>query len=250
MMTVTICALVVVVLIGVSPPARRFAKSIFAWGEAKADRAAENVANADPLGVYKTKIANAVENGKLANAVVEQAAKQLISLENQIASDLKEQTRLTNRIQAVVDKGDPNNTAAGYAADLGRVEESLVTNQEQRDLAQNQYDSNLKLVERYEREISLARKDADQLGLQLAQSEAEKNLYQMTASLKDTLSLGDLAQARQRIQDNINANKGSAKASRDLGKQDFSEEDDLELEREAAAAAILDRFKKKPDVSQ
>lgn len=235
---------VILVLAALSPPARRFFKSLGAYGGAQADRAAEAVLSADPLGVYKTQINNAIESGKNANKVVETAAKQLVSLENQIADDLKEQTRLTNRLQAVVDKGDPNKTASKYAADLARVEEHLKINQEQKITAQAQYDENLKLVERFEREIDNARKDAAQMGFELAQSEAEKNLYQMTAALKDQLNLGDLAQARNRVKDQINTNKGATRAARDLSRQGRAEEDDEELERNAAADAVLARFQK------
>lgn len=235
---------VCLILAALSPPARRFFKALGAYGGAKADEASEAVLGADALGVYNTMINNAVENGKNANSVIETAGKQLVSLNNQIADDLKEQTRLTRRIQACVDKGDPNKTAAGYAADLARVEEHLKTNQEQKIIAQQQYDDNLKLVERYEREINQARKDAQEMGLQLAQSKAEKDLYQMTAALKDKLNLGELSQARRRVQDQINANKGSTMAARDLSRQGLAEESDEELERQEAAAAVLARFQK------
>jgi hypothetical protein len=233
---------VILILVAVSPPARRFFKSLGLFAGAKADEASEAILNADPLGVYKTAINNAVENGKNANKVVETAGKQLVSLNNQIADDLKEQQRLNNRIKSVLAKGDPNKTAAGYAADLARVEANLETNQAQKLVAQQQYDENLKLVERYEREINNARKDAEQMGMQLAQSEAEKDLYQMTAALKDKLNLGELAQAKQRVQNQINANRGSTMAARDLSRQGLAEESDEELERQEAAAAVLARF--------
>lgn len=243
---IVLAVVVVLVLVAVSPPALRFFKALGLYSGAKADEASEALLNADPLGVYKTQIANAVEQGKNANKVVETAGQQLVSLENQIADDLKEQARLTARIKACVAKGDPNKTAAGYAADLARVEAHLKINQDQKVVAQQQYDDSLKLVERYEREINIARKDAQDMGLQLAQSEAEKNLYQMTAALKDKLNLGDLAQAKKRVQDQINANRGSTMAARDLSRQGLAEESDEELERQEAAAAVLARFQPQP----
>jgi phage shock protein A len=242
--TILIAVVVVVCLAAISPPARRFFKAIGLWGGAQADKGAEAVLNADPLGVLKTQIKNAAENGKQANAVVVAAAKQLVSLENQIADDLKEQQRLTTRIESVLAKGDPNKNAAKYAADLARVEENLKANEEQKAIAQQQYDDNLKLVERFEREIQEARKDAAALGAQLQQSEAEKNLNQMSAALKDRLNVGDLAAARQRVKDQINENRGASKASRDLNRVALAEEEDEELERSAAAEAVLARFQK------
>ena len=247
MSTLILAVLVLLVVASLSPPARRFFKSILAYGGAQADRAADSVRNVDPLGVYRTQIENAVENSRNASSVVEKAAKQLVSLETQIADGLKEQTRLTNRLQAVVDQGDPNKTAAKYAADLSRVEEQLEANKQQRDIAQDQYDDNLKLVTRFEDQIKKARQEVKDMGLQLQQSQAEKDLHQMTASLKDKLSLGDLSEARQRVKDQIDANKGAARAARDLNGGSIAEESDDELESNASVQAVLARFQKKQE---
>lgn len=243
-------AVVLIALAAVSPPARRFLKALGLYGGAQVDKSSEALLNKDPLGVLKTQIANSAENGKQANAVVEAAAKQLVSLENQIADGLKEEQRLTNRIKSVLAKGDPNNNASKYAADLARVEENLQINQDQKQIAQQQYDDNLKLVERFEREIQEARKDAADLGLQLQQSEAEKNLHQMSASLKDKLSYGDLSVARERVKDQITANRGAARAARDLNRIGLAEEEDDELEHSAAAEAVLARFQTKGEVEE
>jgi len=232
----------VILLAAVSPPARRFFKGLINLGSAKLDAAADGVRNTDPLGQYKTHIANAVENGRHAQSVVEKAAKQLVSLNNQIAEDLKEKQRLESRLKAVVANGDPNKTAERYALDLDRVESNLAANQAQHGSAQETYDENLKLVERYEREVSAARKDAEQLGFQMEQSRAEKDLFQMTASLKDQLNLGDLADARRRVQSQIDTNRGASKAARDLSRQGIAEDADEEFERKERAAAILARF--------
>lgn len=236
-------AVVFIGLLTMTRPGRRLLKAIGLNFSASTDRMAEAINGNDPLGVYKSQIANAVDAAKSASKVVEMAAKQLVSLENQIAEGLKDQTRLTNRISAVIQSGDPNKTAAKYAVELARVESNLKTNQEQRELAQTQYDENLKLIEIYERQISDARKDAEQLGMQLSQSEAEKNLTQMSTAIKDQLNLGDLAQARRRVQEQINTNRGAAKAARDLSKSDLLEEEDEQLENEAAVSEILNRFK-------
>jgi phage shock protein A len=99
------------------------------------------------------------------------------------------------------------------------------------------------LVERYENQISDARKDAEQLGMQLAQSETEKNLIQTSAAIKDQLNLGDLAVARRKVQDQINSNRGAAKATRDMNAVDSIAEEDAELEKSMAVSEILNRFK-------
>lgn len=239
---IVVGVLVAMALLAVSRPGRRFLYNIGVYFGAQADRAAEQVAKSDPLGVYKTQIQNAIENGKNSNNSVALAAKQLISLDNQIANNMKEQTRLTNRIKSVHANGDPNKNIPKYAADLAGVEAQLKINQEQRATAQEQYDTNLKLVEQYEREVNAARKDAEHMGFQLQYSENEKEVRQMTASLKDGMNLGALAQARQRVQDQINENLGAAKASRDISRQTTSEEEDDKFEQDAAAQAIMDRL--------
>ena len=250
METLLIVGVVVLCVAAVSPPARRFFKAVIAWVGGQAEKAAETVAGADPLAVYKSQVANAAEAGKNASKVVEAAAKQLISLQGQIDSDLKEQTRLTNRITAVLQSGDPNHTAENYALQLERVEENLATNKAQLDSAQSTYDENLKLVEQYENEVVFARKDAEAKGFELQSSQAEKELRQMSVGLRDNLNLGELATARRRVQEKIDANRGASKAAADLGRHTSAEQADEDLERKARAAAVLDRFKNKQQSQQ
>jgi len=238
--------IVVAVLIAISPPFRRFWKAIKEKGEVAADEAAEALRRQNPMGYYNLQINNAVENGKNAQNVVKAAAKQLVSLDNQIADDLKEQTRLNSRIKSALTKGDPNKTANSYALQLAAVEQNLQTNQAQRVAQQKVYDDNLKMVEKYERDVTQARRDADQLGFQLEQSKAEKELVEMSASLRTDLNLGELAQAKKRVQDQINANRGDTKAVSDLSRQGLAEDLDEEDERQGAADEILARFQPKP----
>lgn len=242
-------ALVATVLCVFTRPGRRLLRAIGINLSAQADRAAEAVSNADPVGVLKTEIANAAENGKQANAVVESAAQQMVSLEDQIADGEKEIARLNSRLAAVVKNGDPNNTAAQYAENLAKEEANLKANNEQLLIAKKLYDDNLKLVASFEEKIAMARKDAEDLGQQLAQSEAEKNLTQVTVALRNKLATGSFAEARKRIQDKINANRGSTRAANDLNASAKAEELDAKLERSAAAEEILARFQK-PSVSQ
>lgn len=239
-----------VLLAAVVPSARRFFKSLLGLGSAKLEGLSEAIRNADPLGQYKAQITQAIDNGRNAQNVVEKAAKTLVSLNNQIAEDMKEKTRLETRLRAVVAQGDPNKTAEKYALDLERIEQNLLTNQAQQSLAQETYDENLKLVERYEQEVLAARKDAEHLGFQLEQSKAESDLLNMSASLKNQLSLGDLADARRRVQDQINANRGASKAVQDLSRRGVAEEADEDLERRGRAAAILARFQPEVKASQ
>ena len=248
METIVLSVVVLVVVAAVFPPSRRFFKSVYFWISGQTEKLSEVVSSADPLAVYRSQVAGAADAGKNASKVVESAARQLVSLQQQIDSDLKEQTRLTNRITAVLQSGDPNRTAESYALQLERVEHNLEVNKAQLDSAQTTYDDNLKLVEQYESEVVNARKDAEALGFQLQSSQAEKDLRQMSVGLHDKLNLGDLASARRRVQEKIDANRGASKAAADLGRHSSAEQADDDLERKARAAAVLDRFKSKQSV--
>lgn len=231
-------------LMAVSSPARRFFRSIGLWAGGQADKAAENIANADPLAVYNSQVETAAEAGRNASKVVEAAAGQLVSLERQINTDLGEQARLTNRLKAVVESGDPNNTAEGYALDLERVERNLEVNRSQLTVAQKQYDDNMKLVTDYENQVTTARKRAADLGFQLKSSEAAKDFQRLSGSLNTKLNLGDLAEAERRVQAKIDQNNGAIRAGVDLNQTANAQKADDELERKARAQAVLDRFKK------
>lgn len=231
-----------VLLAAVSPPARRFFKSLIGLGSAKLDAASEGIQNADPLSQYKSQIANATEGAKNAQSVVNSSATQLVSLQSQIDEDLKEKTRLENRLRAVLANGDPNKTADRLALDLERVERNLEVNTSQLNDSQKNYDDNLRLVNKFEEKIVELRKDAQDLGFQLERSEAERDLAVASTALKDRLSMTDLSQTRNRVLAKINANKGVAKGQNDMVGSASADEADDDLERKERAAAILARF--------
>lgn len=235
---------VVAVLVAVSPPFRRLMKAFKERSEVAAEEATEALRKQNPLGYYKLEINNAIEKGKTAQNVVKRSAKQLVSLDNQIADLTKEQTRLNNRLASVTAKGDPNGTAKDYAKQLASVESQLQANKDQRQHVQEDYDTNLKLVEKYERDVTQARRDAEQLGFQLEQSKDEKDMYEASAQLRADLNTGKLAEARKRVQDAINANWGETKAMRDLSARSSAQDKDEEDELDEEAAKVLARFQK------
>lgn len=237
-----------VLLAAVSPPARRFFKNLIGLGNAQLDALGESVGGVDPLGQYKTQIANAAEGAKNAQSVVNSSATSLVSLQSQIDEDLKEKARLENRLRAVVANGDPNKSADRLALDLERVERNLEANTTQLGESQKNYDENLKLVSKFEDKIVSLRKDAQDLGFQLERSEAEKDLAVASNALKDRLSTTDLSQTRNRVLAKINANKGVAKGHNDMVGSASADEADDDLERKERASAILARFQK-PEVS-
>jgi hypothetical protein len=234
----------VVLVSAVSPPARRFFKSLIGLSGAKLDSLADAVGSVDPLAQYKSEIANAAENGRNAQNVVSSSAGQLVSLKSQIEEDLKEETRLTNRLRAVVANGDPNHTAENLALQLERVRENLTVNKGQLDVAQASYDENLALVRQFEEQIVNLRKDAKDLGFQLEQSAAEAKLSEAKAALKNRLVTTDLSDVRAKVLAKINENRGKSKGLQDMANLS-GEEADADLERKERAKAILAEFQAK-----
>jgi hypothetical protein len=94
-----------VLLAAVSPPARRFFKSLMNWGSAQVNKGSEVVAGLDPMGVYQLQIDNAVENGRVVQKSFDSVAANLVSLQNQVEADLKDKTRLENRLRTVLKEG-------------------------------------------------------------------------------------------------------------------------------------------------
>ncbi len=174
---------------------------------------------------------------------MEKSAKVLESLKNQIKEGVREETRLTNRLQAVVDAGDPNGTATDLALKLERVETDLAENRFQEKEETASYKENLQLIIQYERDVSEARKTADQMGMKLEKSASERELTNMRVSLHDDLNLGELAQAKDRVQAQIDGNVGATRAIKDLGAAAYADMADADLARAARANDILKRFK-------
>lgn len=244
--TIIICVVVAICLAAVSPPARRFFRSIGRVGEAKLNSFAESIGAIDPLADFSNEIENSAEFCKKAQANVSRAAADIVSLERQVNSDLDEQTQLSNKIRVALKNGDPNQTAKGYAADLAKVEARLVENRAQLENATVTYKENLTLVTSFEEKIKDLRKKAEKFSFQLEQSESEKIIKETTNSLKQKLGNSNIDKAEERIQNRIDLNRGAAMASGDMGAGSAVEkarQADLELERDQQAEEILARFK-------
>ena len=205
------------------------------------DVAADEIGNIDPLSEYRSQIASNAEKAKMAQQVVNTAAKQLVSLKSQLEEDLKDKDRISSRIEKALATNNESK-AVTLANELQRVEKSIAENTTQLDLAQKSYDDNLSFMRKFEEKIASLRKDCETLGMQLAQSEAEKGLAEATAAMRSSINVSDLSETRNKIMDKINSNKGTTLATRDLTPDDEDEETDAE--RAIQAEDILARFRK------
>ena len=97
-------------------------------------------------------------------------------------------------------------------------------------------------MKKFEEKIISLRKDCERLGMQLSQSEAEKALAEATAAMKNSINISDLSEIRNNILEQINSNKGTVLATKDMSFED--EDEETEEERKLQAAEVLSRFRK------
>lgn len=238
---VGVAALVLLVLGG-----RKTFGRFFNAGRAQVGKAGRAVEEADPLAMYQQLVDDGVTEIQNAKTGLEQARGLVRSVERQVESGEKEVARLTNRIKAAMDAGDPNGTANDNALALAEAEKQLEENKKQLEKHKGSYTGYAKMVETGQKRVLEARKKAQSLGVALQMSEREKELSKFAESFSfdpNKLNSG-LARAEELINQKIDANKAAGDVAADMNKQALADAADDELERQAAAKAILERFKK------
>lgn len=225
---------------------RRSFKRLFSAASAQAGKVGRAAQEADPLAMYQEAVDDGVENIQRAKKGLEQSKALVRSVERQVNEGKKNQTRLTNRIQAAMDAGDPNDTCTEYALQLAEVEAGLATNTAQLKQHSESYNNFCKQVEMGQKKVAEARRKSQQLGIQLEQSKREKEMAQFAGEFSPGGfdEDGSLARAEQLINQKIDGNRAAGDVANDLSRQGLAEAADDELERQAAAADVLARFKK------
>jgi phage shock protein A len=202
------------------------------------------VKNADPVANYKQAIDDGLDTIDRSKKSLETVATQVRSLNRQVEEGQKEKARLENRIRAALNNGDPNKTATEYAIQLESVERNLGSNQEQLTRTKSLYDGFAKTIESNQKKVADARREIADLGVQLEQSEREKELTKFAAEFDKGVDLGNgLAEARASIQQKIDANRAAGDVALSTSTQRQAEMADEELERQQRAEDILARFK-------
>lgn len=239
-------ALVVVGLLGLLAILnwRSFAR-LFGAASVQAGKVGRWAAEADPLAVFKERIDNGLDNISKAKKSLEGSAALVRTVQRQVDEGEKEQKRLSSRIKAAVDAGDPNNTATDYALQLAQVESNLESNKTQLARHKENHENFKNTIINEQRKVEAARREAASLGQELDQSEREKEFANYASDVQagkfDTTGLDE---AKEAVRRKIDQNRAAGDVARDLGRQGAAEAADEELERKAAAADILARFKK------
>lgn len=223
----------------------RGARRLWKAAQVQADKIGRAASDADPLAVYKTRVDEGVENIAKAKKALEGTATLVRTYQRRVDEGAEEKTQLESRIERALKNNDANNTARDYALQLQTVEKDLTTNTEQLGRHKETYANFAKQVELNQKRVEEARREASSLGVELEQSEREKEFTKFAESFQaasfNDESLGD---AKRKIQERIDANRAASDVARDMSRQSLGVAKDEEAEREAQADDILARFKK------
>jgi phage shock protein A len=208
----------------------------------KMGRAAELV---DPLAMLQQAVDDGIAEIGKAKSGLELAKSNVNSLQRQVDRDLSEQAKLNNRIKAVLDGGDPNNTARDYAVQLSTVEKNLVINQKQLENARRMYEGFAAQVNMGQEKVVAARQRASQLQVQLTISERASEMAKFAENFTfDPNKVNEgVARAEELIQRQIDQNQAKVDVALEFGVSAAGQLKDDELERNAEVDNILARFK-------
>lgn len=240
----TILAIVGIAVLVLAVLNRRALSNMLFAARAQVGELGRAVKNADPVANFKQAIDDGLDTIDRSKKSLETVAAQVRSLNRQIDEGTKEKTRLENRIRAALANGDPNKTAGEYAIQLESVETNLQSNEAQLARTKQLYDGFAKTIESNQKKVADARREIADLGIQLDQSEREKELTRFAAEFDKGVDVGaGLADARSAIQAKIDANRAAGDVVLSTSTQRQAELADEELERQQRADDILARFK-------
>jgi hypothetical protein len=268
-------ALIVVGLIAVFN--FRALKRLFSAGSVQVGKIGRWASEKDPLAVYQERIDEGTEKIAKGRQFLGQAGGEVRSAKRSVTELQTEAVRLNNRIDTAEKAGDPNHTLEGYALELADVEEKLghgpqggwnfdgkeckfVQTQESQWSTEDQgtgalgrlfraqlrFDNFSAQILQGQEQIETARKEARDLGMELQQSQHEKEMNEFANSF-DPSSFGSddtLKAARDKLKQQIDDNRGSGDANAALNVKASSRAKDAQLERSARAQEILARRKK------
>ena len=196
---------------------RRALGRIVGAGQAQVDKFGRAIGNVDPLALYQKKIEDEVERLGGYKTSLEKIKANARGLNRQIEQDTIRKTQLESRIQTAL-SGSNDKAAREYALQLQHVEEQLEANNAQLTTTQGMYDNFLKQVQASERNINDARQDARNLGIQLEQSKAEKEMASFAQEFQGmSRNLDDLADLKGKVLSQIDANRAAVDVAADTG---------------------------------
>lgn len=203
--------------------------------------------NTDPLAVFQQEVDAGTQKISKAKQFLGSAASEVRSSTRLVHEAEEEITRLNNRIDAVEKANDPNNTADGYYEQLDNANTRLKNAQEKLSRDKTRFDTFSAQVVQGQRDVVSAREKARELGLQLVQSQREKEMNEFAHSFDPHSFVGNnkLTEAEDALKRQIDENRGASDADSALLGQRNSELKDADLERQARIQKLKEERKNK-----
>jgi phage shock protein A len=248
----TIIITLVVLVVALTIINHRAMARLFGVGRAQVGKLSRMAEEADPLALLNQAVEDGVTSIQNSKKGLENYRALILSVQRQVESGEKEKARLEARIQAALTSGDPNHTAQESALVLADVERHLAANREQLAKHMEIYENFARQVELGQAKVTEARLKAARLGLELEQSRREKEMAKFANEFSfDPRGFHDgLARVEELVNRKIDANRAVGEVAADMSKQSLLDADAEETDRNAAAAEILERFKRKALTSE
>lgn len=196
---------------------------------------------ADPIAQMQYEIDRATDEIRSAKDGLAMSAGFVERLGRQISVNQKQVNDLNNRVKAYLAAGK-RTEAAAMAVQLKKAQEELEENTAQRKSQEQVYNNAVTKMKHAQKKIEEARDRARRYESQLKLSRMEAELSEMTAQYGNIDVSTDFGAAESMVQEQIDKNKGKARAAADLAGAGMEEILQSEAEEAAMAEAALRDF--------
>lgn len=207
------------------------------------------VAAVNPIAQRQEELDNCADEIEGARKGLEEVEVLALSLNRQIQDDLKEKTKLENRISRAISKGDTNK-AKEYALRLEAVERSLAENQVQYNGARKIYDNYVLVIKRGESNLEERYRTARQQNAQVQITGRIKAVLEHAKAFDPNTFGTKLDKAEQAVLEQLDKNQAAINVAADLSSAAAADLADDEEERDERARVILSRFTALPAPAQ
>jgi phage shock protein A len=197
---------------------------------------------ADPMSAYQQRIDDSVEQLKTAKANLAKAQGDLNKVERKRAGFANEVSLLTERIKTALASNNEK-SAERWAGELVTAESNLASTATQLENNQATFERFVDLVKAHQDNILEAKREAQQLGIQLNLSEVNKEFAKLEDKFNFNNPLSDLSESREAVLSRIDENNAHSTVNELL---DDGRSDEVALDKQGKVNNVLARFKASP----
>jgi phage shock protein A len=198
---------------------------------------------ADPIAQMQYEYDRAVAQLKEGREGLEQYRALVERVNRQVANDQQHINQLQGKIKAYLQAGD-RDTAARFALELKKAQESLQENQSQLTMHEEAYNNNLTKIKHASGKLTEIQNRIKKYDAELKMSRAEAEMAKLATSFNFNVTT-DFGQIEQVIQDRIGLNRAKVRVAADLSGEGV---EDVRREQ-AAEKAMADQALKDFEVS-